>query len=95
VKKNKGLGTISLLLGLIASLVWTSYIDGTSVIQIAGKAIGFTNSTVLALCALAVTVPGIILGIVRHKDWGAKFGAFLCFSATCYTLAPFVKTLFM
>jgi hypothetical protein len=92
MRRNKGLGTLSLLLGLVACLTWTSYLDGTSVIQIIGEMIGFTNSAALSLCVLVVTVPGIFIGVVRHSDWGAKFGALFCLSAMCYTLAPLVAT---
>jgi hypothetical protein len=91
MKKSRGPGTLSLLLFLVATLVWSSYINGTSVVQMIGNFIGFTDSTILTLCVLFITIPGIILGIARHRDWGAKFGAVACFAMTCYILFPLAQ----
>jgi hypothetical protein len=93
MKRSKGPGTASLLLGLIANLSWLSFINDVSVIQIIGEKMGFTDAAALTPAALIVTVPGVILGIARHRDWGAKVGAAYCFGVAICVSAPLVKTM--
>jgi hypothetical protein len=80
-KASRGTGTWALYLGFL-SILWSSSLNGTPVIETLGDKIGLHNHTVLSLAVLVLTVPGVLLGLNHLKDWGAKIGTLLCFGTT-------------
>lgn len=92
-KAKPGIGTWSWVCAIAAIIGWSSYVNGVAPINILANEIGYSNTTVITLCVLVLTVPGIIFGIVRNRDWGAKFGIVVCSSVTAVTLFPLVRTL--
>ena len=88
-KKEKGIGTLSLVLGLLPTVL-TASSNGVSLLTMAVEAMKLPSSPYMAAFGLILSVPGLFLGIMRNKDWGAKFGAFLCAVGTVYIVIQLV-----
>jgi uncharacterized membrane protein len=88
-KKEKGIGTLSLALGLLPTML-TASLDGVSLLTMAMDAMKLTFSPYMVAFGLILAVPGFFLGFTHNKDWGAKFGAFLCAIGSIYIVVQLI-----
>ena len=89
MRKEKGIGTLALVLGLLPTVLTAQY-NGVSLLKLAMDALKLTYAPYMVAFGLILSVPGLILGIARNKDWGAKFGTFLCGVNAIFTVFQLV-----
>lgn len=77
MKKEKGVGTLSLVLGLLPTVL-TAQHDGVSLLKLAMDAAHLTYAPWMAAFGLVLSAPGLFLGLSNKEDYGARFGTFLC-----------------
>lgn len=77
MKKEKGVGTFALGLGLLPTVLTAQY-NGVSLLKLAMDAAHLTYAPWMAAFGLVLSVPGLFLGLSNKEDYGARFGTFLC-----------------
>lgn len=77
IKKEKGVGTFALALGLLPTALTAQY-NGVSLLKLTMDTAHLTYTPWMAAFGLILSVPGLFLGLSNKEDYGARFGAFLC-----------------
>lgn len=93
-RKESGVGTISLALGLLPTVLTAQY-NGVSLLKLAMDALKLTYAPWMAALGLILSIPGLILGITHRNDYGAKFGTFLCVLNAIFTGVQLVMSYLM
>lgn len=87
--QEKGLGTWSLILGLLPTVLTAQY-DGVSLLKLAMDTFQLSYAPWMAASGLVLSIPGLILGVSHKKDYGAKFGTFLCGFNAIFTISQII-----
>lgn len=88
-KKEMGLGTWSLILGLLPTALTAQY-NGVSLLKLAMDAVPLSYAPWMTAFGLVLSIPGLILGSSCKKDYGAKFGTFLCGFNAIFTVSQII-----
>lgn len=88
-KKEKGVGTLALVLGLLPTALTAQY-NGVSILKWLMDAFNWVYQPYMVAFGLLLSIPGFLLGITHKNDYGAKFGTFLCVLNAIFTVIQLV-----
>ena len=91
-EENKmGIGSLSLLLGLLPTLTTASY-NGVSIMNNLLGLIDISQNYIYG-AFIIICLIGLSLGIKFNKHWGAKVGAFLSGSYALFSIIQIITSL--